>query len=39
MKPLSMVDLFVIMFIVILIFSFANVRPNWPRGPRGPFRF
>ena len=39
MKALSMVDLFVILFIVILIYSFTNLRPNWPRGPRGRFPF
>jgi hypothetical protein len=38
MKALSMVDLFVILFIVILIYSFANFGPNWPRGPRDRFR-
>ena len=39
MKALSMVDLFVILFIVILIYSFTNFRPNWPGGPRGRFPF
>jgi hypothetical protein len=37
MKALSMVDLFTILFIVILIYSFTHFRPNWPRGPRGRF--
>ena len=39
MKPLSMVDLFVIFFIAILIFSFVNFRPDWHQGPRGPLGF
>jgi hypothetical protein len=37
MKALSMVDLFVILFVVILIYSFTRVGPNWPRGPRDRF--
>ncbi len=33
MKALSMVDLFAIFFIVILVYSFTNFRPNWPQRP------
>ena len=38
MKALSMLDLFVLFFIAILIHTSANVRLNWPGGPRGRFR-
>ncbi len=39
MQPIPMVDLFVVLFIVILIYCSSHFRPNGPRGPRGRFRF